>query len=79
MALLLLADREERRALRRECLFRDRRNPLDSLNDQEIIRRYRFTRQGILRLLDRVGDQLQHETRVSKPCKTDDTFNNKNY
>lgn len=65
MALLLVvAEREERRAIRRERLFRDRTNPLDSLNDQEIYSRYRFTRNGIVQVLDRITASLEPETQV---------------
>lgn len=62
MALMLLFDAEARRALRRERLFRDRRNPLDALTDSEIYQRYRFTRNGIVRLLERV--ELERDTKV---------------
>ncbi|XP_071802814.1 putative nuclease HARBI1 [Asterias amurensis] len=65
MALLLLADHEARRALRRERLFRPRRNPLNSLTDDEVTRRYRFTRIGITQLLERVGRQIQHRTQCN--------------
>ncbi|XP_038057592.1 putative nuclease HARBI1 [Patiria miniata] len=65
MALMLLADREARRAIRRERLFRDRRNPLDSLNDEEILTRYRFTRHGVFQVLERVADELESDTRRS--------------
>ena len=51
------------RALRRERLFRDRRCPLDTLTDDEIYRRYRFTRNGIVGLLERV--ELEHDTKVN--------------
>ncbi len=65
MALLLVvAAREERSAIRRERLFRDRTNPLESLNDQEIYSRYRFTRHGIVQVLDRITASLEPETWV---------------
>ena len=64
MALLLLAEREHRRALRRERLFRDRTNPLDTLAELEIRSRYRFTREGVFCVLEELGDVLEHRTRV---------------
>ncbi len=41
-----------RRNFRREKIFRDRTNPLDTFDDCEIISRYRFTRQAILDLCE---------------------------
>ena len=65
MALMLLANREAGRALRRERLFRDRTNPLDSLTDDEIFRRYRFTRRGIYHIVEMVRGDIERVTRVS--------------
>ena len=64
MALLLLAERKHRQALRLEHLFRDRTNPLDALADHEIRSRYRFTREGVFCVLEELGDVLEHRTRV---------------
>ena len=63
---MLLANREARRAIRRERVFRDRNNPLDSLSSEEVYQRYRFTREGVFQLLERVANQIQHETKVTK-------------
>ena len=51
-----------RRFMRRERIFRDRLNPLDAYDDQEIIARYRLSRQLIMRLYDAVGDELEPST-----------------
>ena len=64
MALMLLADHEARRALRRERLFRDRTNPLDSLTDSEIFTRYRFNRHNIIDLVERVEGDIGRITKV---------------
>ena len=61
--------------MRRERLFRDRRNPLHTLTDEEIIRRYRFTRHGITQLLERVGRQIQHATQVNTCDNLDNRLN----
>jgi hypothetical protein len=64
MALLLLAEREHRRALRRERLFCDRTNPLNTFADLEIRSRYMFTREGVFCVLEELGDVLELRTRV---------------
>ncbi|KAL2085042.1 hypothetical protein ACEWY4_020560 [Coilia grayii] len=46
------------RAVRRERVFRDRNNPLEVYNDDEIISRFRLTREAILRLTDELEDVL---------------------
>lgn len=52
-----------RRALRRERIFRDRNNPLDFLSDEELFRNYRFSRRGILHLVDLFGAPLRRRSR----------------
>ena len=42
--------------------FRDRLNPLDAYDDEEIIKRYRLSRQLIMNLYDQIGDQLEPST-----------------
>ena len=54
------------RQLRCERIFRDRTNPLDIYNDVEVIRRYRFPRDTILELVDRVAPMVEHPTGRSK-------------
>ena len=62
------ADHEARRALslRRERLFRDRTSPLDSLTDSEIFTRYRFNRQNIIDLVERVEGDIGRITKVKQ-------------
>ena len=48
VALFMIEEDENRRALRRDRVFRDRWNPLDVYDDAEILRRYRFTRPVML-------------------------------
>ena len=50
--LFFSRDQRYRRLMRRERVFRDRNNPLDSLPDEELLAKYRFQRQGILFLCD---------------------------
>ena len=51
-----------RRAIRRERVFRDRTNPLEIYDDQQLIERYRFNRQSILRLTDVLMESLESST-----------------
>ena len=61
-------DHEARRALslRRERLFLDRTSPLDSLTDSEIFTRYRFNRQNIIDLVERVEGDIGRITKVKQ-------------
>ena len=61
MLQVLLGERLAQ-GLRRERIFRDRSNPLDKYNDDEMYERYRFTRRGILHVLDRLAPQLDRQT-----------------
>ena len=40
------------RAIRKERVFRDRRKPIDVFDDDEVYKRYRFTREGIMQITD---------------------------
>ena len=64
MALFLhLQNRRlHRRFIRRERIFCDRLNPLDTYDDQEIIARYRLSRDLIMRLYDAIGEALEPST-----------------
>ena len=62
MALQLLLA-QNRRALRRERVFRDRKNPLDAYDDVELYKKYRFTRLGCLDIINRIEAELRHPTR----------------
>ena len=52
----------ERRALRRERVFRDRTKPLDIYDDFELIDKYRFDRQSIMMICDMLQDDLESST-----------------
>ncbi|VDI62674.1 Hypothetical predicted protein [Mytilus galloprovincialis] len=52
----------ERRAMRRERVFRDRTNIMDSLNDIELISRYRLDRRSIFDLVDVLAPHLERPT-----------------
>ena len=53
------------RALQRERVFRDRMNPLDNYSDKRMHKYYRFTRNGVMRVLDIVTPHLQNKTERS--------------
>ena len=57
-----LFERRNRRAIRRERIFRDRTNPLDLWTDQQMHAKYRFSRLACLNIIDLLQDQLQHTT-----------------
>ena len=64
MALYVLLEREgERERPRRPRIFRDRSNPLDWMNDDQIIANYRLTREVILELVDDMYLELQPATK----------------
>ena len=65
MAFMFLLQ-ENRRALRRERVFRDRNNPLDSYDDTKMYRKYRFTRLGCIHLIDLFAEGLEHPTKRNK-------------
>lgn len=65
MALMLLIEREQRRALRRERVFRDRGNPFDEDNDKKLVEHFRFDRRSICYLADLLAPEL-NKTRRSK-------------
>ena len=50
---------------RKERIFRDRENPLDFLDDSELYRSYRFTRQGILFLIQLLTNDISRGTQRS--------------
>ena len=52
MAVLFVTALQTEKALKRERVFRDRLNPLDSLADIEIVERYRLPRASIYNLCD---------------------------
>ena len=52
----------ERRALRRERVFRDGTKPFDIYNDFELIDKYGFDRQSIMMICDMLQDDLESST-----------------
>lgn len=62
LPFLAISDNENYR-LRQLRIFRDRTNPLDSLNDQEIYERYRFSREVIFWLTSLLADDLNSTKR----------------
>lgn len=48
--------------LRRERLFRDRRNPLDNNDDVELNDCFRLPRNRLMELINELRDNLQHPT-----------------
>ncbi|CAC5388145.1 HARBI1 [Mytilus coruscus] len=61
-----------RRHFRRERVFRDRPNPLELYNDEDMIKRYRFPRATVLELIDRVSPMIETPTRRSMSISTRD-------
>ncbi|CAC5359021.1 HARBI1 [Mytilus coruscus] len=59
-----------RRHFRRERVFRDRTNPLELYNDEDMIKRYRFPRATVLELIDRVSPMIETPTRRSMSIST---------
>ncbi|XP_061190830.1 putative nuclease HARBI1 [Saccostrea echinata] len=66
MATILIMQR----SLRQQRVFRDRSQPLDSLNDSELISRYRFPRRVIFDMIDGVDEQLRPYTQRSHAIPT---------
>lgn len=53
--------------LRRPRVFRDLNNPLESLEEEEVFQRYRFSQGSILFILDGIVDLLQADTARNRP------------
>ncbi|XP_064631620.1 putative nuclease HARBI1 [Lineus longissimus] len=64
-ALSVLFAEENRRALRRQRIFRDRTQPLDIYDDVDLIDRYRMPRHVLVEVIDLIRDQVEHPTRRS--------------
>ena len=56
-------------SLHRQRVFCDQMNPLDSLSDEELYTKYRFTKNGILFLIDILEPHLKRATQHS--CSVD--------
>ncbi|GFN84479.1 low quality protein: putative nuclease harbi1 [Plakobranchus ocellatus] len=59
------AARYARRALRRERIFEDRKNPLEIFDETELRRKYRFPSWTILQLTDVLEQSIAHHSRRS--------------
>lgn len=59
MAAVIIS-RRLRRSLRRQRVFRDRRNPLDSFSDGELYEAFRFHRTELLRLFDDLAIEIEY-------------------
>ena len=64
-AVLYLADDEIERECKRMRIFRDRNNPLEVLNDIEVIERYRLPRNVLIRLVELVREDVERPTKRS--------------
>ena len=67
MARRILELAELRPAMRRGRVFHDRRNPLNIFDDAELVKRYRFLREGIMAITDIVAPDIEHPTRRNYP------------
>ena len=65
MALLLAVDAAMRRNLRRDRIFRDRFNPLDNYDDDDLMKRFRMPRHVILEVIDLIEAEIEHPTQRS--------------
>ncbi|KAJ8286838.1 hypothetical protein GJAV_G00043860 [Gymnothorax javanicus] len=66
MALFTIGEDEKRRALRRECIFRDRLHPLDLYDDVELLWLYRLTHPVLLQVIDFIKDDVSFYIRSSQ-------------
>ena len=60
MAAVIVWRRRLRRNLRRNRIFRDRRNPLEIFDDTELYSKFRFRRHDILRIVDELRNDLEY-------------------
>ena len=65
-ALQLILGARLAEGIRRNRIFRDRNYPLEIYNDEEMYERYRFTRRGVMRLIDLLAADLDRPTRRSQ-------------
>ncbi|KAG1714526.1 Rho GTPase-activating protein 21 [Nymphon striatum] len=54
---------ELHRAMRRKRIFRDRRNPIDIFNDNDLVRRYKFPREDTMFITDLIAPEIEQPTR----------------
>ena len=63
MAAYLVGVELAGRNLRRERVFRDRFDQLDSCSDAEVFKKYRFSREGVMEVIDLIGEELEHPSK----------------
>jgi len=63
--LIVAATQNQHNRLPKPRVFRDRTQPLDILDDDELVMRYRLNRQCIVDLCDLLANDLQRSTRRS--------------
>ena len=63
MAAVVVWRSQHRRNLRRNRVFRDRKNPLDMYDDVELYDKFRFRRHDILTIVDELLDDLEYPDR----------------
>lgn len=75
MAAPLRLVHQLRRHFKRERIVRDRLNPLDIYNDDELFRRFRFPRLELLELIDAFADQLNYKCECKgRNCRNDERY-----
>ena len=63
MAAVVVWSSQHRRNLRRNRVFRDRKNPLDMYDDVELYDKFIFRRHDILTIVDELLDDLEYPDR----------------
>ena len=64
-AVFFALEEENRRALRRERVFRDRLHPFDEYDDVDLLKRYRMPRPVLMQVVDLLHDDVAHPTKRS--------------
>ena len=59
MDMLIIAALRKRKQIRKNRIFRDRLNPFDIYDDDQIYRRFRFHRPQIIHIVDMVKDTIE--------------------
>jgi hypothetical protein len=59
MAAIVAAQRM-RRSLRRQRLFRDRLNPLETMTDLQLYKAFRFRRHELIAICDEIKDEIEY-------------------
>ena len=59
MDMIVIAALRKKKQIRKKRIFRDRLNPFDSYDDDQIYRRFRFHRPQIIHIVDMVKDTIE--------------------